>query len=209
MLVLEDDYDGEFRYDGRPIAALQSLEPSTVIYAGTAAKALAPGLRLGWLAVPEELRADVIAAKDLLDRQTGALDQLAFAELLRSGGYDRHIRKMRLRYRRRRDLLLTVLHERFPGLEIAGAAAGLNLLLRLPDAAGEARALAETEALGVAVQGLADGDYYEGDPAYGLIVGYAATQEHAYAAAVDALLEALGNAGVESTRPSARISIPW
>jgi GntR family transcriptional regulator/MocR family aminotransferase len=208
MLVLEDDYDGEFRYDGRPIAALQSLEPSVVIYAGTAAKALAPGLRLGWLAVPDALRADVVAAKELLDRQTGVLDQLAFAELLRSGGYDRHIRKMRLRYRRRRDVLLTALGARFPDLEVAGTAAGLNLLLRLPDAASEERALAAAHARGVALQGLAEGAYYEGEPEYGLIVGYAATQEHAYAAAVEALVGALGNAGVESTRPSARISIP-
>ena len=207
MLVLEDDYDGEFRYDGHPIAALQSLEPARVIYAGTAAKALAPGLRLGWLAVPEELRVEVVAAKELLDRQTGVLDQLAFAELLRSGGYDRHIRKMRLRYRRRRDVLLAALSAHLPGLEIAGAAAGLNLLLRLPDAASEQRALAALEARGVAVQGLADGGYYEGEPEHGLIVGYAATQEHAYAAAVDALVEALGNAGVDSTRPSARIGI--
>jgi GntR family transcriptional regulator/MocR family aminotransferase len=202
--VLEDDYDGEFRYDGRPIAALQSLEPASVIYAGTAAKALAPGLRLGWLAVPEPLRADVVGAKDLLDRQTGVLDQLAFAELLRSGGYDRHIRKMRLRYRGRRDVLLAALAARFPRLEIAGAAAGLNLLVLLPDAAAEQRALAAAASLGVAVQGLADGGYYEGDPSYGLIVGYAATQEHAYAAAVDALVAALAKAGVDRTRRPAR-----
>lgn len=100
-VVVEDDYDGEFRYDGRPISPLQGLAPDVVVYAGTASKTLAPGVRLGWLALPGALRAAVIAEKQHTDGLTGALDQMAFAELLRTNAYDRHIRRMRLRYRRR------------------------------------------------------------------------------------------------------------
>jgi GntR family transcriptional regulator/MocR family aminotransferase len=107
---------------------------------------------------------------------------------------------MRLRYRRRRDLLLAALAASVPELEVGGAAAGLNVLLRLPDAATEQRALAAVAAHGIALQGLAAGEYYESSaPAAGLIVGYAASQEHAYAGAVAALVAAL----VQTLGPSA------
>jgi GntR family transcriptional regulator/MocR family aminotransferase len=192
VLVLEDDYDGEFRYDGHPISALQSLEPGAVVYAGTVSKALAPGLRVGWLAVPATLRPAVVAAKERLDRHNGVVDQLALAEFLRAGAYDRHVRKMRLRYRRRRDAVLALLADAAPDFQVAGASAGLNLLLRLPDVETEQRLLAATAAHGVAVQGLAGGGYYESRPPdAGLVIGYAAAQEHAFAAALAALGRAL------------------
>ncbi|HEX7525271.1 MAG TPA: PLP-dependent aminotransferase family protein, partial [Gaiellaceae bacterium] len=193
-LVVEDDYDGEFRYDGHPIGSLQGLEPSAVAYAGTASKTLAPGVRLGWLAVPESYLAPIVQAKRLSDWQSGSLEQLALAELIRSGGYDRHVRKMRLRYRRRRDTMLRALRERTPQLAVTGASAGLNLLVALPNRAVERRMLTATAAQGVAVEGLHAGGYYQGRGRAGLIVGYAAAPEHAYDAAVDAFTRALADA---------------
>ncbi|WP_139216490.1 aminotransferase class I/II-fold pyridoxal phosphate-dependent enzyme, partial [Streptomyces sp. CC77] len=113
-LVLEDDYDGEFRYDRQPVGALQGLDPERVVYAGTTSKSLAPGLRLGWLVLPRDLVADVVRAKGDADWACGALDQLTLAEFLTSGAYDRHVRAMRLRYRRRRDQLVAALADRAP-----------------------------------------------------------------------------------------------
>lgn len=193
-IVVEDDYDGEFRYDGHPLGALQGLEPRVVVYAGTTSKTLAPGVRLGWLAVPDALLAAVEREKRLADWQSGALDQLALAELISSGAYDRHIRKMRLHYRRRRDAMLRALARRVPQLTVTGAAAGLNLLVELPDRATEQRALASAAERGVAVEGLLAGHYYVQRGRAGLIVGYAAAPEHAYKGAVDAFTRALADA---------------
>ena len=193
-IVIEDDYDGEFRYDGPPIGALQGLEPRHVIYAGTTSKTLAPGVRLGWLVLPSELVEPTLAQKRLADWQTGVLDQLALAELIRSSEYDRHIRKMRLRYRRRRDLLLDALRGRFPAGAVGGASAGLNLHLLVSDVDAERALLRAAGERGIALEGLASGDYPHraGEARHaGLIVGYAAAPEHAYPAAVRALAAAL------------------
>ncbi|MGW3142815.1 MocR-like pyridoxine biosynthesis transcription factor PdxR, partial [Streptomyces sp. NPDC001139] len=104
-VVVEDDYDGEFRYDRQPVGALQGLDPDHVVYAGTASKSLAPGLRLAWLVLPPDLAVEAARAKGHIDT-CGALDQLTLAEFLVSGAYDRHVRAARLRYRRRRDALV-------------------------------------------------------------------------------------------------------
>jgi GntR family transcriptional regulator/MocR family aminotransferase len=190
-LVVEDDYDGEFRYDTHPIGPLQGLEPGAVVYAGTASKTLAPGLRLGWLAAPAGFVEAVIEEKQLREGQAGVLEQLAFAEFLQSGSYDRHVRKMRLRYRHRRDLLVHELVAQVPEFRIAGAAAGLNLLVHLPDAETEHAAVEAAQARGIGIYGVLGAGYYEGEGRAGLIVGYAATPEHAFASAVDALVAAL------------------
>jgi GntR family transcriptional regulator/MocR family aminotransferase len=105
-LIVEDDYDAEYRYDRAPIGAMQGLAPDRVIYAGTASKTLAPGLRLGWLVVPPKFLAGIAEAKTLADRGSPVLDQLAFADFLTRGELDRHLRRMRPLYRRRRDALL-------------------------------------------------------------------------------------------------------
>ena len=108
-LILEDDYDAEYRYDREPIGAIQGLAPDQVIYAGSASKTLAPGLRLGWLVVPPGLVDDVAATKEATDRGSASLEQLAFADFLSRGDFDRHLRRMRPIYRGRRDVLLRAL----------------------------------------------------------------------------------------------------
>ena len=120
-LIVEDDYDAEYRYDRAPIGAMQGLAPDRVVYAGTASKTLAPGLRLGWLVVPAGLVADIAEAKSLADRGSPVLDQLAFADFLERGEFDRHLRRMRPLYRRRRDTLIQALRERTPDLEPGGS----------------------------------------------------------------------------------------
>jgi GntR family transcriptional regulator/MocR family aminotransferase len=130
-VVVEDDYDGEFRYDRQPVGALQGTAPDSVVYIGTASKTLAPGVRLAWMVLPGRLVEPVMRAKRLTDFQTEALGQLTLAEFLTSHEYDRHVRASRARYRRRRDLLLSAL----AGYPLEGVAAGQHLLLGLPPGA--------------------------------------------------------------------------
>ncbi|CAL9520168.1 HTH-type transcriptional regulatory protein GabR [Streptomyces sp. enrichment culture] len=133
-LVVEDDYDGEFRYDRQPVGALQGLDPERVVYVGTASKSLAPGLRMGWMAVPAGLLDEVLAVKGPAEWAAGVLDQLTLAEFIRSGAYDRHVRGMRQRYRRRRDELVAAVSGR---VAVSGIAAGLHAVLDLPEGSEE------------------------------------------------------------------------
>ncbi|MEC4015808.1 MocR-like pyridoxine biosynthesis transcription factor PdxR [Streptomyces sp. H27-D2] len=191
-LILEDDYDGEFRYDRRPIGALQGLDPERVIYVGSVSKSLSPAMRLGWMVLPEHLVGDVLDAKGEREAWVSVLDQLTFADLIESGGYDRHIRRMRQRYRRRRDLLVTTLAEHAPHIRATGIAAGLHAVLRLPP--GTEQSIVEAAGRqGLALDGLADFRHPEATmPAVdGLVTGYAAPPDHAYGAALDTLCRAL------------------
>ncbi|MCX4527645.1 PLP-dependent aminotransferase family protein [Streptomyces sp. NBC_01551] len=129
-LILEDDYDGEFRYDRQQIGALQGLDPDRVVYLGTASKALAPGLRMGWLVLPPGLVGEVLAVKGRADWTSSALDQLTLAEFIRSGAYDRHVRGMRQRYLRRREALVAAVGDRVTA--VSGISAGLHAVLDLP-----------------------------------------------------------------------------
>jgi GntR family transcriptional regulator / MocR family aminotransferase len=190
-VVIEDDYDGEFRYGRQPVGALQGLAPEHVVYAGTASKTLAPGLRLGWLVVPSRLVEPVLEAKRVFG-DTQVLEQLALAELIRSGALDRHVRRMRQRYRRRRDALLSTVADRAPRLRPRGIAAGLHLVLDLPPGCSEddVRDRAAAGSLAVGVLGPFRHAPKAGDP-QGLVVGYAAPPEHAYAQALATLGEVL------------------
>ncbi|WP_159051977.1 aminotransferase class I/II-fold pyridoxal phosphate-dependent enzyme, partial [Streptomyces niveiscabiei] len=127
---LEDDYDGEFRYDRQQVGALQDLAPDHVVYLGTASKSLAPGLRIAWLVLPPSLTAE--AARLNGAQSTSALEQLTLAEFIDSGAYDRHVRASRLRYRRRRDDLVTAVTTHAPDVRVTGIAAGLHAVLSLP-----------------------------------------------------------------------------
>ncbi|MEW2468417.1 PLP-dependent aminotransferase family protein [Streptomyces sp. NPDC046994] len=190
-LILEDDYDGEFRYDRQPVGALQGLDPDHVVYLGTASKSLAPGLRLGWMVLPEALVEEAVAAKGVTDT-CGVLDQLTLAEFLTSGAYDRHVRAARLRYRRRRDALVRALAVRAPGVSVTGIAAGLHAVLRLPP--GTERSVVRAAAWqGLAVHGL--GGYRHPDatvePVDALVVGYGTPPDHGWPGALEALCRVL------------------
>jgi len=190
-LVIEDDYDGEFRYDRQPVGALQALAPEHVVYAGTASKTLAPGLRLGWLVLPARLVDAVTDAKARADGQTSSLEQLTLAEFIASGAYDRHVRRARLSYRRRRDLLIAALARHAPDVRLTGIAAGLHAVVELPRGTPEGQVIARAAARGVAVEGL--GDYALRDHARGpaLVIGYATPPDHAYTTALARLTAAI------------------
>jgi GntR family transcriptional regulator/MocR family aminotransferase len=189
-LVLEDDYDAEYRYDRAPIGAMQGLDPHRVVYAGTASKTLAPGFRLGWLILPRELVEPFTEAKLLADRGSPILDQLTFADFLSRGEFDRHLRRMRPMYRSRRDALLTALAQHLPGLEPAGIAAGLHLVAWLPRDLEETTVIAAAAREGVAVAGVTP-YRLSPSPRGGLIFGYSNLNERAIADGITRLAQAV------------------
>ncbi|WP_103338350.1 MocR-like pyridoxine biosynthesis transcription factor PdxR [Amycolatopsis sp. CA-126428] len=191
-VLIEDDYDGEFRYDRKPVGAVQGLDPEHVVYAGSVSKSLSPAVRLGWLVLPAHLVDPVLAVKGEREAWAGVLDQLTLAEFLTSGAYDRHIRRMRQRYRHRRDQLVAALAERAPHVTPTGIAAGLHAVLRLPPGTEKA-ALKAAAWQGLALDGLAAFRHPDSTMSTmdGLVVGYATPPEHAYPAALDALCRAL------------------
>ncbi|WP_328731664.1 PLP-dependent aminotransferase family protein [Streptomyces caniferus] len=190
--ILEDDYDGEFRYDRQPVGALQGLDSEHVVYLGTASKSLAPALRLAWMVLPDRLVDQVLALKSTGEWQSGALDQLTLAEFLSSGAYDRHLRGMRLRYRRRRDQLVAALAERAPQVRVSGIAAGLHAVLELPPGT-ERSILQAARRQGLALESLSRFHDPSAPPASrdALVVAYGTPPDHSFAGALDALLRAL------------------
>jgi GntR family transcriptional regulator / MocR family aminotransferase len=135
--IIEDDYDSEFRYDREPIGVLQGLAPDRVFTIGTASKALAPAVRLGWVLAPPSLAGAVAAEKLISDRGSSTLDQLALAALIESGRYDRHLRRMRVTYASRRASLIAGLAQHAPGIRLTGLAAGFHAVAHLPAGADE------------------------------------------------------------------------
>jgi GntR family transcriptional regulator/MocR family aminotransferase len=132
--IVEDDYDGEFRYGQRPIDALQSIDgDGRVIYVGTFSKVLSPQLRLGYLVLPPELVSVFQQAKRLTDRHAPVLEQRVLASLIESGAYERHVRRMRRENERRRGALLNAVARYLPtDAQVGGTAAGLHVVLWLP-----------------------------------------------------------------------------
>ncbi|HEX2221944.1 MAG TPA: PLP-dependent aminotransferase family protein [Candidatus Limnocylindria bacterium] len=177
-LIIEDDYDAEYRYDREPIGAIHGLAPDRVVYAGSASKTLAPGLRLGWLVVPGHLARAVADAKSAADGGSPALEQLAFADFVVRGELDRHLRRMRPIYRRRRDALLAALGAYLPHLRPTGSAAGLHVLAWLPPGIDEASLLRLAAERSVGIYGLAPHRLAPSD-AGGLIFGYGTLSEGA------------------------------
>jgi GntR family transcriptional regulator/MocR family aminotransferase len=194
-LVIEDDYDGEFRYDRTPVGAMQALAPDHVIYAGTASKSLAPGLRLGWLARPPSFVAPVVEAQELTMRSLTSIDQLTLAELITSGAYDRHVRRRRLVYRRRRDHLLSALRRHAPHSQVTGVAAGLHVMLRLGAGYDEDAVVVAAARRGLALEGLGEYSPTDAPRPSALVIGYGGPPEHAYTAAVGRLTAVLSEAG--------------
>lgn len=185
--LVEDDYDGEFRYDQQPVGAMQALAPDRVVFAGSTSKTLAPGMRLGWLVVPAALRRVLLEVVAELGAAVPAVEQLAMADLIERGRYDRHIRRMRLAYRRRRAELAQRL-----AMPLEGVAAGLHALLPAESAERERAMIARGRRAGVGLQGLHAGGYWRepgGDRPAALIIGYATPPPHAWSGALEALAE--------------------
>ncbi|MFF9568120.1 PLP-dependent aminotransferase family protein [Streptomyces sp. NPDC014685] len=190
-LILEDDYDGEFRYDRQPVGALQGLDPDRVVHLGTTSKSLAPGLRLGWMVLPEDLVGEVSEAKGVSDWSSSALDQLTLAEFIASGAYDRHVRSMRLRYRRRRDQLVEALAQRAPEVRISGIAAGLHAVLELPEGS-EPSVLRAAAWQGLALEGISRFRHPDAAPGRdALVIGYGTPTDSAWPGALEALCRVL------------------
>jgi GntR family transcriptional regulator/MocR family aminotransferase len=188
-LVLEDDYDAEYRYDRQPVGAVQGLAPDLVAYAGSVSKTLAPGLRLGWMIAPERLVEALAVAKESDDLGTPVVEQLALADFLERGELDRHLRRTRVVYRARRDALVAALARRLPDCEPTGVAAGLHLVVRLPAGTDEAAALGSARSRGVGLSGLSEHRIEPGPPA--LLLGYGRIAEPAIEPAVAALADSL------------------
>jgi GntR family transcriptional regulator / MocR family aminotransferase len=193
VLLLEDDYDAEYRYDRAPVGTLQGLAPERVLYAGSVSKTLAPGLRLGWMVAPERIAADLMAAKERDDLGTPVVEQLALADFLERGELDRHLRRTRGVYRRRRDALVAALAAELPDWEPTGIAAGLHLVALLPPSSDEAAVLAAARERGVALAGLSDHSVAPRPPA--LLLGYGRIAEPAIAAGVAELAAGYAAAG--------------
>ena len=190
-LIIEDDYDAEYRYDRAPVGALQGIAPDRVIYVGSTSKTLAPGLRIGWMVLPPPLVGAVTMAKGLADTGSSVMDQLAFAQLLTAGGYDRHLRQMRRRYLTRRNALLRALSRYLPQATVLGAAAGVHLTVRFPDGYPIAEVVRRAAEMRVRVEPLAP---CYADPAMappGLMLGYANLTESQIVTGVQALATAM------------------
>jgi GntR family transcriptional regulator / MocR family aminotransferase len=197
--VVEDDYDGEFRYDRRPVGALQGLDPDHVIYAGTTSKALAPGLRMAWLAVPSSLLQAFQEVLGCEDANVSIIDQLVLARLIDSGEFDRHVRRCRNRYRRRRDQLEAAVVQHLPRARLSGIAAGLHAVMELPGTRPDADLSSYLDRFSVAVDNLS---YYYRDPSQapsGVVIGYGTPAEHDYRNALTTLVTALSQ---RSTGPT-------
>jgi GntR family transcriptional regulator/MocR family aminotransferase len=190
-VLVEDDYDAEYRYDRDPVGALQGMAPEHVVYAGSASKTLSPALRLGWLLLPPRLAAAAAARKSLDDRGAPLLDQLALADLIGSGELDRHLRRTRRRYRSRRDTLLAAVAEHLPGAAVEGVAAGLHAVLRLPPGSGEDATVRAAAERGIALDGLASFRRGATRGPAALVVGYGNLGEPAIARGIAELRRAL------------------
>ncbi|WP_188192554.1 MocR-like pyridoxine biosynthesis transcription factor PdxR [Nonomuraea sp. SYSU D8015] len=183
--ILEDDYDAEFRFDRDPVGCLQGLAPDRVILSGSVSKALAPGLRMGWVAAPADLAEAIRRARGELDLGSPVIEQYALAHFLRTGGYDKHLRRMRREYRRRRDALVAALAEELPKVQVKGIEAGLHMYLELPSGWEEQDVVRAAKDLGLSAEPVGPMRESPGPPA--VVVGFARLPTHKAAEAVRGL----------------------
>ncbi len=188
-LIIEDDYDSELRYDRVAVGALQGLAPERVAFIGSTSTRLAPAIRLGWVLSPSWLTGPLTFEQALTGNGAPWLDQLALADFIARGAWDRHLRRMRLQYGRRRAVLLGALADGLPRTAIHGIDAGLHILVHLPTGANEAATLSAAAARGVGLDGLADHATRHQPP--GLVLGYGNVSEPAMRRGVELLAQAL------------------
>jgi GntR family transcriptional regulator/MocR family aminotransferase len=190
--VIEDDYDSEFRYDKEPVGALQGLAPDQVFLLGTASKALAPAVRLGWVHAPSSLASAVAAEKEMSDRGSCTLDQLALATLLTTGRYDRHLRRMRTVYAARRTALTDAFARHAPRVQLTGLAAGFQAVAPLPPGTDETAVIAAARERRVGLHGIGA---YRGNPDSAaqpaLVMGFGNVRERAIEPAIAGVADLL------------------
>jgi GntR family transcriptional regulator/MocR family aminotransferase len=191
-LIIEDDYDAEYRYDRVAVGALQGLAPEQVLYIGSASKRLAPAMRLGWMLMPSWLTWELTASKTIEDSGSEVLGQLALRDFIARGELDRHVRRMRLRYQSRREALLNALARWLPEGRMSGADAGLYELVWLPDGVDERALLRAAAQRGVGLNGLSQHCFTTGGSP-GLILGYGNLSEPAIEHGIHLLSGALGD----------------
>jgi GntR family transcriptional regulator / MocR family aminotransferase len=189
--IVEDDYDSEFRYDREPVGVLQGLAPDRVFTIGTASKALAPAVRLGWVLAPQSLAGAVAAEKLISDRGSSTLDQLALAALIRSGRYDRHLRRMRVVYARRRARLIAALGLHAPGLRLTGLAAGFHAVAHLKASADEQAVVAAARERLVGLYGISAYRAVSIAAAPQLVMGFGNVSERAIEPGIAAVADLL------------------
>jgi GntR family transcriptional regulator / MocR family aminotransferase len=189
-LIVEDDFDSELRYQRSGVGALQGLAPERVALIGSASKRLAPGMRLGWMLTPSWLGWPLISVKAIEDRGSEAIGQLALHDFIVRGELDRHLRRMRLRYQRRREALLDALARHLPEARVEEGAAGLYELAELPPEVDEPALIAAAGSRGVGLEGLALHRFRPGG-APGLVLGFAALPEAAIEKSIGLVAEAL------------------
>jgi len=192
--IIEDDYDAEFRYDREPVGALQGLAPDRVVALGTVSKSLAPVLRLGWIASPPRLTEALTRAKQITDRGSPGLDQLALALLIETGRYDRHLRRMRAEYAARRDVLVHALADHAPGVPLTGLAAGFHAVAHLPGGTAEQDVIRAARSRSVGLYGMSTcrADHAPGPPQ--LVLGFGNTSQRAIQTGIAVLGDILGTA---------------
>jgi GntR family transcriptional regulator / MocR family aminotransferase len=199
-VIVEDDYDSEYRFDRDPIASLQGLAPDCVAYIGTASKTLAPALRMAWSLLPSYLVADAAVQHGVSRAMPSVLNQAAYAMLLQRGDIDRHLRRTRRRYHTRRNALVDALAATLPEATVGGASAGLHLIAWLPDGTDETAIADAAASRGVAIHTL-HGDCSVIRPAApALLLGYGLIAEPAIDPAVQELARAAA-AGLSRGRP--------
>jgi GntR family transcriptional regulator/MocR family aminotransferase len=189
-VVLEDDYDAEFRYDRRPVAAMQGMDPSRVVLFKSLSKILSPALGIGWIVAPPRWSGHLQQAHQAAT-QPSTVDQLAFAALLESGAYDRHLRACRQRYRKRRDALVQALARQLPGAPVSGIAAGLHIVLRMPAGVDTAAVVTTAAARSLRVADLAAYHATDQYADHGLVLGYGNLADSSVDEAVRHLHEAV------------------
>ena len=190
-VIIEDEYDAEFRYDRQPVGSLQGLAPDRVASVGSVSKSLAPALRLGWVACPARLGELIVAEKGFADRGSPVLDQLALARLIESGRYDRHLRRMRSVYAARRHALVDALARHAPGVRLGGLAAGFHAVAHLPGRGDEQAVVAAARERSIGVYGMSG---YRADGATEptqLVLGFGNLTENAIRTGIGAVSDLL------------------
>jgi GntR family transcriptional regulator/MocR family aminotransferase len=192
-VIVEDDYDAEFRYDREPVGSLQGLAPDRVVSLGTVSKSLAPSVRIGWILCPPALAGPIAEEKRLSDRGSPELSQLALAAMLESGRYDRHLRRMRGTYARRRGVLVDALHEHAPAVTLSGLAAGFHAVAQLPDRVVEHEVIAAALARSVGLYGMSPHRSTGATEPAQLVLGFGNLGERAIGAGIAAVSDLLAS----------------